>query len=237
MDINTLTPSMEKMASYAKKVGADAYDILAGSSESSGISMFKGVVQNVEISSSRGIGIRLFREGFPGYAHTERMTDEAIEDAVKSAWENTFLTSKLQMVLPQPAEIPSEAENKLDQWTEELGKIELSSFTPLCLAMEKVALDSEEIINVPYLRMNMSASQGAILNSNGLFYSNKSNLLNGGVGCVARRGEADKLGYYSKSLKSLDLFDPITPYPSRSSHWQEIQEGRIGFRFGKMAPP
>jgi PmbA protein len=206
MNIETLRPSMEKMGDFAKDIGADAYDILAGASESSGISMFKGEVQNVEISSSRGIGIRIFRDGYPGYAHTERMTDEAIKDAVNSAWDNTYLTGQLKMKLPVAQELPQGDEDKLDSWSDKLGNIELDSFTPHCLEMEKVALDSEEIVNVPYLGMNVSASQGAILNSNGLFYSNRSNLLSGGVGCVARRDEVDKLGYYSKSLKSLELF-------------------------------
>ncbi len=197
--------AMDIMAEKSKRIGADQFDVLAGVSESTGLSVFKGEVQNVELSNSRGIGVRLFRDGYPGYAHTEKFSKEAIQDAVDSAWDNSFLTGVQKMKLPEAVELPKE---DLNLYSTLLENVELSEFTSLCLEMESTALAADEIENVPYLGMTKSTNEVAILNSNNLYYSNKSNLLSGGIGCVAKRGEGTKLGYYSKNLKDLSHFNP-----------------------------
>jgi len=58
---------------------AEQFDIIASNSHSEGLSVFQGQVQNTEISDSVGLGIRVIKDGRPGYAHTERLTKEALQ--------------------------------------------------------------------------------------------------------------------------------------------------------------
>ena len=57
---------------------AEQFDVIASNSHSEGLSVFQGQVQNTEISDSVGLGLRVIKDGRPGYAHTERLTKEAI---------------------------------------------------------------------------------------------------------------------------------------------------------------
>ena len=78
MNIQEAVYYLKDLAS--KKV--DQFDIIAGHHLSEGLSLFKSKVQNTEISESVGLGIRVFKNGSPGYAHTERLTEEAISQTL-----------------------------------------------------------------------------------------------------------------------------------------------------------
>jgi PmbA protein len=195
---------MEDMASEAMKIGADQFDILCGSEISKGLNVYKKQVQNVEISNSRGIGIRLFRDGHPGYAHTEKFTPESINETVLNAWQNSFLTSAVEMKLPGATSLPTD---KLEKWSSSLEEVMLEDLRPIALKMEELAEQEADVVNIPYLGMSLSSSESAILNSSGLFYSRKSNILSGGLGVVAKKGEISKLGYFHRSLKKICQFD------------------------------
>src|SRR5690606_40509289 len=87
MTSSSLSPrqAIDLLFAAAKAKGADAYDAVAGESESLGLELFEGKVKSTEISSSRGIGIRLFKDGRPGFAFTERFTPEALNRTVDDA--------------------------------------------------------------------------------------------------------------------------------------------------------
>ena len=85
----SLKPSdaIEFMCVEAKRLGAEQFDAVVGESESMGLEIFEGKVKSTEISNSRGIGIRLFKNKSPGFAFTEKMSREAITQTVKDAME------------------------------------------------------------------------------------------------------------------------------------------------------
>ena len=50
---------------------AEQFDVIASNTHSEGLSVFQGQVQSTEISDSVGLGVRVIKDGRPGYAHTE----------------------------------------------------------------------------------------------------------------------------------------------------------------------
>lgn len=192
MDIQEAVIYLKEIAS--KK--AEQFDIIAGRSLSEGLSVFQGKVQNTEISESVGLGIRLFKNGSPGYAHTERLTQSAIAQTLEDALAHTAFTEALPINLPSP-----ETLTDIDGlYNPELKKISLSEMTSFCLDVEaSVFKASSEIENVPYLGADRSESAIWIANHKGVFYERHRNDISVGVGSVAHRDGIKKVGIYSKS--------------------------------------
>ena len=118
MNINEAVSFLSDSASKA----ADAFDIVAGHSRSEGVSVFQGKVQNTELAESVGIGIRVFKDNHPGYAHTERLTKEAIAQTLRDAISHCEFTKELCIDLPCPQVL-----RKLkSSYNSDLFKIELS---------------------------------------------------------------------------------------------------------------
>jgi PmbA protein len=195
----------------AKAKGAEAYDAVAGESESIGVELFEGKVKSTEISNSRGIGIRLFRDGRPGFAFTERLTHDALARTVEDAWSHAGLTDPVELELPKPAQL---ADLDLLSYNPALESVTLDAMKALGLELENQAKNGpfrdDRIENVPYLGVSRSGGYSLIANSNGVLYESKSNSISAYVGVVANQGEIKKMGVYGRGGRSFDsaLFDP-----------------------------
>ena len=86
---------------------AEQFDVIASNTHSEGLSVFQGQVQNTEISDSVGVGIRVIKDGHPGYAHTERLTKESLQQTLKDALSHTAWTEKVDPGSRRPAELQS----------------------------------------------------------------------------------------------------------------------------------
>ena len=197
--------ALQFTAEEAKRQGADKFDIVAGVSDSSGLSLFEGKVKNTEISSSQGIGIRFFKNDRPGYAYSERLTKEALSQTVKDAAGHAELTDPLELDLPEKME-PRNID--LKQWAPGIEEITLDEMKEFSLKVEAKALaGGESILNVPYLGMGKSSSRTWFLNGSGVSYSESSNSLSAGIGTVAAKGDIHKMGVYSKAGRDFSEFN------------------------------
>ncbi|HEX2613789.1 MAG TPA: TldD/PmbA family protein [Fibrobacteria bacterium] len=198
----------------ARKKGAAKFDAVAGESEAFGLELFEGKVKSTEISNSRGIGIRLFRDSAegqrPGFAFTERMTPEALSRTVDDAWSHAALTDPVEIDLPAPAKLP---DLDLKVYNPALEDISLEEMKSLGLEMEALAKQGDaRIENVPYLGVSRGGGFSLIANSNGVLYESKANSVSAWVGAVAKKpGDEDvrKMGVYSRGGRTFDssLFD------------------------------
>jgi PmbA protein len=203
----SLSPAdaIDFMCEEAKRLGADAFDAVAGESESIGLELFESKVKSTEISNSRGIGIRLFKDKRPGFAFTEKMSREAITQTVKDAMSHTLLTDAVEMDLPGPAQLPA---IDLKSYNPELEDIGLDRMKALGLELEALAREADtRIDNIPYLGASRSSGMSMVRNSNGVAYSSRSNVVSAGIGVVAKQGENKKMGVYSNGGRSFS-FDP-----------------------------
>jgi PmbA protein len=201
----SLSPSqaLDFMGDEAKRLGADGWDAVAGESESMGLELFEGKVKSTEISNSRGIGIRLFKDKRPGFAFTEKMSREAITQTVKDAVSHTLLTDEVEMDLPYPETLPA---LDLRNYNPELEEVSLDRMKALGLEMEAIAREADKRIdNIPYLGVSRSGGMSMVRNSNGVNYSSRSNVVSAGIGVVAKDGDSKKMGVYSNGGRSFDF--------------------------------
>ena len=199
--------TLEDAISYINdkaKGQAEQFDVLASRSHSEGLSLFQGQVQNTEISDSVGVGIRVIKNGRPGYAHTERLTADALEQTLKDALCHTQWTDEINVDLPGPGALPQPDED----YNPALEKIGLSEMKDVCIDLEKATFArSKEIENIPYLGADLSNSEDYVANSKGVFYRTRSNSVSVGVGAVACRDGVKKLGSFTKSTRNWNEID------------------------------
>ncbi len=197
--------ALDFMCSEAKRLGADQFDAVVGESESMGLELFEGQVKNTEISNSRGIGIRLFKNQRPGFAFTEKMSQAAITQTVKDALSHTLLTDPVEMELPDPEKLP---DIDLQNYNPALEEISLDKMKELGLELESIARAADSRIdNIPYLGASRSSGMSIVRNSKGVIYSSRSNVVSAGIGVVAKDGETKKMGVYSNGGRHFK-FDP-----------------------------
>ncbi len=201
--------AIEVMAKMAKEIGATQYDILAGENASSGLSVFQQKVQNLELSSNRGIGIRIFNLDKPGYAYTEAFTMEALHSTVRDAWSHTLLTGAVKVDLPSKLKVFDNAPTDLEQYNEKIEKLTMDEMKDFCLELEKLTIDADDLIKtVPYLGYSKTSSISYFLNHHGVATTHKRNSVQVGIGAVAQKGEISKLGVYSLGGRDTSDFDP-----------------------------
>jgi len=192
--------SIEYLAEIAKKSGAEQFDVLAGSHDSRGVSVFNGVLQNTEISNSCGIGIRIFKNQKPGYASTEKFSKESLEQTLADALSNSEYTEPINADLPEPTTISS----VLPTYNPKLESIDTNCLLNTCLSIEKQVLAASEIKNVPDLGAEISSSTTIFANSKGIFFQDKRNSFAVGAGAVAERNGVVKMGWYGKGGRDFE---------------------------------
>ena len=182
---------------------ADQFDVIASNAHSEGLSIFQGQVQNTEISDSVGLGVRVIKDGRPGYAHTERLTDEALRQTLKDALCHTQWTEKIDITLPQAVELPKDEPN----YNPALESLDLATMKDFCIELEKATFaKSKEIENIPYLGGDIEKDYSIVANNTGLFYEARSNCASAGAGAVASRDGIKKLGNFVKNGRNWNEF-------------------------------
>jgi PmbA protein len=215
---------------------AEQFDIIASTSHSEGLSVFQGQVQNTEISDSVGLGIRVIKDGHPGYAHTERLTKDAIVQTIKDAVCHTQWTEAVDFTLPSSAKIPEGYPN----YNLELEKLSLADVKDFCIELEKQTFArSKEIVNIPYLGADLNSEYSIVANHTGLLYADKENSVSVGAGAVAVRDGISKLGNFVKSSRNWDeismaeIADKTATYATELFGAKKIQGGRIPVIFSE----
>ncbi|MCQ2062944.1 MAG: TldD/PmbA family protein [Fibrobacter sp.] len=209
---------------------AEQFDIIASNSHSEGLSVFQGQVQNTEISDSVGLGIRVIKDGRPGYAHTERLTKDALRQTLKDAVCHTQWTEKIDIDLPSAASIPADSPN----YNASLENLDLAQMKDFCIELERATFaKSKEIENIPYLGADKDNDYSVVANSKGLFYESRSNSASAGAGAVACRDGVKKLGNFVKSGRDWSEFS-IEEIASRASEYATELFGAKKIEGGKI---
>lgn len=196
--------ALEFCAKTAKELGAEQFDFMAGSSRSLGVTVFQGKVQNTEISESMGLGIRVFCNKRPGYAFTERITAQAVEQTLRDAIAHCEFTDAMPIELPEPCELPVLAE----PYAPELENLDLPTMTAKSMELEsKIFAGSSEISNIPWLGMGHSFSRTWFYNHKGVRESHRENSFSLGAGAVGLRKGISKMGIYTRAGRNLSWAD------------------------------
>lgn len=215
---------------------AEQFDVIASNSHSEGLSVFQGQVQNTEISDSVGLGVRAIKDGRPGYAHTERLTKEAIAQTIKDAVCHTQWTEAVDIELPGPAKVPDDNPN----YNPALENLSLSELKDFCIELEKETFArSHEIKNIPYLGADLNSDFSVVANHRGLFYTDRGNSVSVGAGAVAVRDGVSKLGNFVKNGRDWSQFgvaeiaDRAATYATELFGAKKIEGGKIPVVFSE----
>lgn len=191
----------------AKQHNVDQFDTMVLQSEDFSVEVFQKAVKGTEMSFSQGAGIRLFKNGRPGYSHSERFTKEAISQMVDDAVSLATLTDPLKFDLP--SEETKADQQALDRFDDELEGLELDNFVTFAKNMEKVAYAAgEPIENVPMSAAGRSSSKSWFLNSNGVNFHQKRNKFSAAVELVVEKEGQKKSAY---GYDSSPQWGKITP--------------------------
>lgn len=198
----SLEDALETLANEAGRLGADEFDILAGESDNTSVEVFEQKIKSTEMSSSRGIGVRLLRGGRPGYSFTERLTPAALRQTALDAVAHTELTDELRISLPAE----SAPARDLGTYSTELESVRFEDLKALALALERNARAADSRIeNVPYAGGSLSSGRSLLANSRGLFSETRGNSVSAFLGAVALAGDVRKMGVYANGGRSLSL--------------------------------
>ncbi|EMY12588.1 TldD/PmbA family protein [Leptospira weilii str. Ecochallenge] len=201
-----LDRSVEFVLDVCKKKRLDQYDLVGSESKEVGIELFRKRVSNTELSNSRGIGIRLIQSGKPGYSYSEKLSEEALFQMVEDALAQSKISDPLDIDLPGPSELPKINIRSYEESLESLGFEWLKSTGE---KLDDLAWSvGGKIENVPYSYAGKTWSRFILANSNGLYHSEKSNLISAGVALVATDGKTKKMGGYTRSGLDLDRISP-----------------------------
>lgn len=201
-----ITDALSYMAECAGKADADQYDILAGESKDNSVQVFNGKVKETEISSSQGIGIRLFKDQKPGYSFTRKLSKEAIKQCVEDAADLSSFSSPVNYKLPSAGKLK---DLDLQLWNPELQDLTTDQFLKLSFELERKALKADsKIENVLGAGVGKSSSKFYLLNSEGVNYNSQRNSVMAGVSLVAQKGSIKKTGGKYKSTRVFSEIDP-----------------------------
>ncbi|MDV6235057.1 TldD/PmbA family protein [Leptospira ellisii] len=201
-----LEQSVEFVLDECKKRELRQFDLVCAESKEVGIELFKKRVSNTELANSRGIGIRLIENSRPGYSYSERLSKEALSQMVEDALAQSKVSDVLDVDLPGPATLPNVTIRSYEESLESLGFDWLKSTGE---KLDDLAWSvGDKIENVPYSYAGKTWSRFILANSNGLYHTEKSNLVSAGVALVASDGKSKKMGGYSRAGLDLEKIQP-----------------------------
>jgi PmbA protein len=189
-------------------------DVILQRSESLGIKVLKGAVENVQQSTAQGLGVRVVRDGRTGLAFTERLEPAAIERAFLAARENAELPDATDVVMPR--ELPAVPDPEaLGLFNPALDALTVDDLAAFGLETEAAALQADARVKaVPYLIVQRGQERHTVASTHGLRYSQRSNDVGAYCGAMLVEGSQRKSGSHHWA----------------SREWQPAQAAALGRR-------
>lgn len=157
---------------YAKSL-ADDIEIMLSSGTSFSVRIHDQEIEAFNYADSKGISVRVIKNGKVGYAYTEKFDEETFKLIVNEALENCKYSENDEIVI---LENYPDINQKLDVYSEELDKVDVKDKVKFAKDMEKIAKSFDKrVFNVPYSVMGDGKASVKIANSKGLNKEDKQN--------------------------------------------------------------
>lgn len=192
--------ALEHAIRIAQKQGASQIDGAVVLAAEEDVEVYAGEISKAEVSSSLSCGVRLVHEGKPGYAFTQKLSLESIQNMVKDAIHHAEISSPCHFKLQDPAEAPDVDLKKFNPKLENLSMVDMKHLA-LDLESEARSLD-EHIVNVPHAGVNKGMSSSIYHNHLGQWVKKQSNSVTAYCGAVAQLGEQKKSGSFGDGARS-----------------------------------
>ncbi len=181
----------QELVDRCQSRGADAAEVLLETSRRLSIEVRNGEVETVQESSSHGVGFRVFKDGKMGFAHSNDLSDESLNDAIASAITfSRYMTADEHNVLPSDTGT-TDVDGLYDP---QIAVISMDSKIAKITEAEELAMRDRRITKSDGARYNEGDGTVSLANSNGIARNYQSSYCAFGVSVVAERGEQKSSG-------------------------------------------
>jgi PmbA protein len=201
----------EKIVTKALKSGADEAEVYLENGREFELTVRNGDVETVKQATSKGMGLRVFKDKKLGFTYTSDFSEEALEEFTKK-------TIQLSQVAdPKPwnglADFAKGEVKDLELYDPSIAGIPNEKKIEIARETEKIALSSDKrITKTEGGFFGDSETEVIIVNSKGLSHSNKSTGLSFGAYVIAGEGNDMQGGGWSSSkryAKDLDTVENV----------------------------
>ena len=190
---------------YAKDK-TDKTEILLSAVNSFSVKINEQNVESFNYADSKGIGVRIVKDGKVGYSYTEKFDDETFKLIVDEAIENAKYTEDDEVVI---MENYPEITDNLNVYSESLDKVDVLDKIQLAKDLEKYAKEADKrVFNVPYAVYADGKSYSRIANSKGLDKEDTQNFAYAYVAALSAEKDDKRMGMDFHITRNFDEFDP-----------------------------
>ena len=176
---------------YAKDK-ADDIEILLSANNSFLVRIHDQSIEAFNYADSKGISVRVIKDGKVGYSYTEKFDEETFKSIVEEALENAKYTEDDEIVI---MENYPDIDKKLDVYSKELDKIGVEDKIRFAKSMEKFAKATDKrVFNIPHSIMGNGTGYVKIANSKGLNKEEKQNFAYAYVVALSQEKDDKRVG-------------------------------------------
>ncbi len=187
----------------------DDIEVLLSANRSFSVRINNQEIENFSYADTRGIGIRVIKNGKAGIAYTEKFSDDAFQHIIKEALDNCKFIEKPDKAII--ANYPTNECGDLKTYNTELAGVDVNEKIQLAKDLEKLAQEADKrIINCPYCGYGDGESFVKIANSKGLDKEFKTNYASAYIYVLAGEGDEKKMAgdfVLTRDFKELNAQD------------------------------
>lgn len=183
----------------------DDIEIYLNLNKSFSVRIHKQNVESFNYADSKGIGIRVLKDGKVGYSYTEEFSDKAFETIIEEAIDGSIYVENINPVVFDNYPDISET---VKIYSPELDNIPVEKKIEVAKKLEQTALTKDNrVFNVPSASYSDGTAYVRIANSKGLDKEYKKNYCMAMVMVLAAEGNEKKSGYWYYAGRSFNEID------------------------------
>ena len=189
---------------YAKDK-TDDIEILLSAGNSFSIRINEQNIESFSYADSKGLSVRVIKDGKTGYAYTEKFDEEAFKLIVDEALENAKYTEDDEVAI---MENHPDIDVELKMYDEKLNEVDVKDKISFAKDLEKYAKAADKrVFNVPYAVYGDSTGYVKIANSKGLDKEEKQNSAFSYVGALTQLDDDKRMGVEFNVGRDFSKFD------------------------------
>jgi PmbA protein len=191
----------EQVVKRALKLGVDEAEAYIENNRDFELRVRNGDVETVKQSTTKGIGLTVYKEKKFGFSYTSDLTEGSLEDFIKRTIQLSEVADpKPWNGLPDFGE--EEKQMDLDLWDPSISEIESNKKINIAKEVERIALAHDKRITKSYSSsFGDSESETIIVNSKGISRTCKETALGFGVSVIAGEGNDMQTGGWSSNKR------------------------------------
>ncbi len=202
----------EKVIKEAVKLGVEEAEAFLENNREFELEVRNGDVETVKQSTTKGIGLTVYKDKKLGFSYTSDLTPDSIQEFVK----RTVQLSEVADPKPWNGLPDFEEEGKqkdLDLWDPSIAEIESARKIDMAKKVENIALSYDKRITKSYgSSLSDSESETIIVNTKGVSRSTKTTSVGFGVSVIAGEGNNMQSGgwsSYKRHFKDLENIEAV----------------------------